>query len=415
VALDQHARAIADYEHMLALDPARGVTHYARARCRARLGDVDGAIEELSALAAKDADVFHVHFLLGKLLMEKGQLALAVDAFSRVIELAPDHVEALANRALLLARLGDRAGGIADAERAKALEPQHPEYVYAAIALRYMETDRSSMIAALGDPIARFPEVSIFLRERAELYEHEGDSVRALADWSRVLEKWPGDAEARMGRAKALGASGRYAEAVEELGRLVAAAPDNAWAYGLRATYVAELHGDDAGIAADWARAGALDPDHLAIRYYRGQYLMRKERYGAAAADFDRVIAIAPTHGEAHYLRAYCLSRIGDAGTLDEEDSACSARYRACVADLERALELGYRTDEVFLELHLNHWYLDEWDAALHALNRGIEALPACSALWHVRSEFRLELKDEEGAAADRARAEALDAAHDTG
>jgi tetratricopeptide (TPR) repeat protein len=416
-AQDQHAAALADYERILELDPTRGVTHYARARCRARMGNVDGAIEELEALGVQDADVFHVPLLLGKLLMEKQRFSRAGEAFSRALELAPDNVEALAHRALVLARLGDRERGIADADRARALAPERPEYVYTAIALRYLGSDPAGMIAALEDPIARFPDVPLFLRQRAELYENQGDSERALADWDWVLAKWPPDAEALLGRAKALGTKGRYPEALEALSRAIALEHGNAWAYGLRAHYASQNGGDDALIAADWARAAELDPDHLAIRYCRGQYLMHKELYEAAVADFDRMIALAPTHGEAYYLRAFCRCRLGDAqaeaGTWEEDESSCTARYRACVADLERAIELGYLTDDVFIELHLTNWYLDEADAARAALDRGIAALPTCSTLWQVRSDYRLDLNDDAGAEADRLKAEQLEAAEE--
>ena len=187
-ALGHYEAALGDYQRMLDLDPSRNVTHFARARCRAEVGDLDGAIEEVSLLATKDSDVFHVHLLLGKLLMKKERFADADVAFARVLELAPDQHEALANRALLLARAGQRERALADAERAVELAPDRPEYVYSVLALRHMGIDSTAFIGALEAPIERFADVPIFLRQRAELYDELQDPEARCAigtTWSR--------------------------------------------------------------------------------------------------------------------------------------------------------------------------------------------------------------------------------------
>ena len=85
----------------------------------------------------------------------------------------------------------------------------------------------------------------------------------------------------------------------------------------------------------------------------------------------------------------------------EEDEAAALARQHARIADLERAIELGYVTDDVFIELHLAHWYCDDPEASLAALTRGIEALPTCSVLWRTHYDFRLELEDEAGAEAE--------------
>src|SRR5262249_28781171 len=150
------------------------------------------------------------------------------------------------------------------------------------------------------------------------------------------------------------------------------------------------------------------------IRYHHGCYLMNKEAYEAAVTDFDCVIAVAPNFGEAYFQRASSRSRYDDEHCEDDEwdepDDVRKARFRACVVDLERALELGYREDEVFSNLHWAQSELGDDDAALAALDRGIEAYPEGSFFFYLRHHCRLRMKDETGAEADRLRHEELQA-----
>src|SRR5262249_3257866 len=71
----------------------------------------------------------------------------------------------------------------------------------------------------------------------------------------------------------------------------------------------------------------------------------------------------------------------------------------------ERALELGYREEDVFIWLHWTHRQLGDLDATLAAVNRGLEAFPGSAWLFRLRAGVRLEMKDEAGAAAGNARA----------
>jgi tetratricopeptide (TPR) repeat protein len=413
--LDEHAAAVRDYERILEIDPSNVVARFSRARCRAEGGEIGRAIEELTALAAAHPEVFHFHLLLGKLLMKEERWPAAEEALSRAVEVAPGEAEALGQRAVVLARRGDRGRALADAERASELAPTSPEYAYVVASLRHAPDDLAGRIAELEGPIERFPDTGLFLHERAGLHAERGDHSRALADWDTLLASWPDDPSCRIGRAKSLAAMDLYAEALEEVTKARALAPEDAMVYGLAANYRDHLDGDEAIIAADWDRAAELAPDDVAIRYHRGHFLEQRDRYEAALADFDRAVALAPSLGEAYYHRGFCRYQLDeehlDDEDWEEDDAVREARYQACVADFERALELGHRDEDVFVYLHWAHWELDERAAAVAALTRGIDACPTASALFNMRHYRRLEMKDEEGAEADRLRAQELDAA----
>lgn len=412
--LGQLEPALRDHARILELDPENLVARYSRARCHGKAGEVAVAIEELQALAAEQPEEQPIHQLLGKLLLQQGRLPEARAALDRALELGPDEHEALGQRAMVLMRLGERAGALADLERAMHLSPSSPEYVYLHIALAHDRSDHAAKIAALADPIERFPDTEVFRKQRAEHHARRGDHASALADWDTLIASFPDDAACRVGRAQSLGATGRHEEGLAEALRARELEPDHAMANALCANYREQVGGDEALVEADWIRAVALGPNELPIRYYHGRYLMERERFTEALVDFDQLTVIAPSYAEAHYRRGSCRFQLDvehwDDEAWDEDEPAKQARFRACVADFERALSLGYDTDELFIDLHWVQRELDELDASLATLARAIERYPDNSLLFIFRGQLRKMLGDDAGDEADRLHAEELQA-----
>ncbi|MFT3769145.1 MAG: tetratricopeptide repeat protein [Minicystis sp.] len=407
--LDEHAAAVRDYDRILELDPSHVVARFSRARCRAETGEMERATSELEALAESQPDAPEIPRLLGKLFLRMERWDAAIAAFTRALTLAPDDDEALGQRALALMRAGDKGRALEDTTRALALAPSAQQYVYLDIFLRHEGRDADAIVA-LDEAIARLPDAALLIQDRAKRHAKIGDHARALADWDALLASYPGDLDCRLGRARALGMLERREEAMEEASRVIDGDPTNAMAYALRANYRDNLEGDEALIAADWERAITLGPNDIAILYYHGQYLLQRGAYERATADFDHLLALAPRFAEAYYLRAMCRYRIDEERTdIDEDwepDPAVTAeRCRLGVVDLERALELGYRDADVYLELYWQHRELGDLVAGRAVLDRGIDAYPDIGLLFKLRQQVRQELGDPSGAEADRLRA----------
>ena len=98
------------------------------------------------------------------------------------------------------------------------------------------------------------------------------------------------------------------------------------------------------------------------------------------------------------------------ADAWDEDEAAKDARFRACLADFERARSLGYDTEELFIDLHWAQHELGELEASLATLDSAIERFPDNAVLFVFRGQVRRELGDAEGGEADRLRSEELQA-----
>lgn len=136
--------------------------------------------------------------------------------------------------------------------------------------------------------------------ERAGLYAEAvqgwmlaGDAGRAYAAATLGLSLTPEDAGLLLDRALAAGSLGRYAEALADLDRVLAADPRRAEAWAFRAAALRRMdRAADALAAAD--RALALDPDHPEALLERGILRQSAGDSEGARADWLRLLRVAP-------------------------------------------------------------------------------------------------------------------------
>jgi tetratricopeptide (TPR) repeat protein len=120
-----------------------------------------------------------------------------------------------------------------------------------------------------------------------------GDPDRAFAAATLGLTLQPDDPALVLDRALALGATGRYAEALEDLDRAVALDPSRAEAWALRGAAKRQL-GRAAEAERDVAHALSLAPDNADALLERGALRRAKGDIRGARADWERVARLAP-------------------------------------------------------------------------------------------------------------------------
>ena len=120
-----------------------------------------------------------------------------------------------------------------------------------------------------------------------------GESGRAYAAATMGLTLAPDDAELMLDRAVALGTLGRYADAMDDLNRVVALDPQRAEAWVFRAAANRHLNKVDQA-AEDVGRAIALAPDNAEALLERGIIRQIKGDKAGAKADWRRAIDLAP-------------------------------------------------------------------------------------------------------------------------
>ncbi|WP_328702610.1 tetratricopeptide repeat protein [Belnapia mucosa] len=162
-------------------------------------------------------------------------------------------------------------------------------------------------LIALGEPergaerlegLARVSRASA--ATRASIFAQAGqawmmanDGGRAFGATTMALTLAPDDPELLTDRAIALGTLGRYAEALDDLNRVVRLDPDRAEAWVFRAA--AHRHLDRVDQAAeDVARALTLAPDSAEALLERGIIRQLRGDTAGARADWERAITLAP-------------------------------------------------------------------------------------------------------------------------
>jgi tetratricopeptide (TPR) repeat protein len=119
-----------------------------------------------------------------------------------------------------------------------------------------------------------------------------------------------GAADAHGGRADALVALGRLADAVESFDRALAHDPSSVADWCNRGAALIDL-GRAAEAADSFAHATALAPDFAEAHYNHGNALAKLERHLDAIASYDRALALKPDYVDAHNNRANALNQLG--------------------------------------------------------------------------------------------------------
>jgi tetratricopeptide (TPR) repeat protein len=241
------------------------------------LREGEKSIAELDQIIAKDpekADAYY-YYLRGVARAGQGQCQPAINDFTRVIELQPDHAEALYNRGLVYAHLDQ-------CQEAN----QYQEAV-----------DDFTAAIKLG-----IEGIEMLYRHRGQTYLALGNSVKAIADFGRVIDLKSSDAEAYRLRGTVYSDLGDYDQAITDFNQAIRLNPTDVEAhYHLGMTYI-EL-GDYSQAFANFDRAIEINP--LNAKAYNGLGIAHTnlEDYPQAIAYLNRAIKLDPAYAEAYYNR----------------------------------------------------------------------------------------------------------------
>jgi tetratricopeptide (TPR) repeat protein len=162
-------------------------------------------------------------------------------------------------------------------------------------------------VLALGDPIeaatrleaiaARSsvprPARAALFAQAAQAWLIAGDANRSFGAATLALTLTPDDLELLVDRAAALGALGRYREALTDLDRVLALDPDRPDALVFRAAAMRQLDRTDVA-RRDVDRALAIEPDNAEGLLERGILRQLAGDDEGARRDWERVMTVAP-------------------------------------------------------------------------------------------------------------------------
>jgi tetratricopeptide (TPR) repeat protein len=172
----------------------------ALARAHQALGEHGEALQVL--LGAHDRSA--IHFAAGEALLAAGRWADAEAAFERVVELRPDHLEALVWLGSLHLDAGDDARALARLEQAIEVAPEAILPRWQLAALCHRRQDHARALGLLSVVLRLDPGFVAGHRLRAYVAEALGDWQLAAHAWGDVLEHGGEDADALYDLARAL-------------------------------------------------------------------------------------------------------------------------------------------------------------------------------------------------------------------
>jgi len=298
-----------------------------------------GHDESVVAEATQYAVTFH----------QRGMLAEAEKLYAAILEVQPDHFQALHLRGVLRQQLGDGA-------EAKRL-------ITAALKMNPRSVDA---LCSLGGVLN-----ALNLNDEA------------LDAYDKALAIDPAHVDGLVRRATTLAALNRREDALTAVDAALRSAPGNCAALAARGNMLLRLDRAKEALAA-FDRALAIEPRCIEALIGRGSVLVRLGRVHEALAAFDRVIEMEPGHAAALHgcgLALASLERHGEAlKSLDKAlrvapgNVALLSDYGAALLALGRAEDALAAFDKALIITPDRPDALRQRAAALRALGRHAEA-----------------------------------------
>lgn len=303
------------------------------------------ALVHLKIALQRQPDSAPGRFLMGRLLLERGQPAAAAIELSKARDLGHPPEDVLPALAQALLRQGDWRGVLQLAAGGAALPPQ---------AQAQIQTAAASAAYRLND-------------------REDGDARLALA-----LRLAPDHVGARILRSQRLAADGDFAGARDVSGDTVQRHPDDAQAWLMQARLLAVDPAAATEAEAAFRRVIALHGDDLQARTGLLELLLRRKDIAAAGVEVEALRRQRPDHPATAYFETQHALLRGDvaAARSSAEKLAAAAPTQPRVARLVASvsLEAGELTQAI-----------GQLGAALHA-NPGDRALRRMLALAQVRN-----------------------------
>jgi putative PEP-CTERM system TPR-repeat lipoprotein len=289
---------------------AKASKYYEDALVRYEKKDLDGAVIQLKNALQIDKNMLPVQMLLGKALLQNGDVVAAEVALLEAIRLGVNRAEVVIPlgqaymaqgkhklifeqatfnvhglpgavqlqlqllRASASADMGDVRSAMKAVEEARAIDSRDPSVWLAEVPIRIRARQFKEAAAAVERALVLAPESAEVWYQKGSVTHVSGDLQATLAAYARAIKAQPAHVEARVARAGLLLDLGRAADAATDLTELSRIAPGEPRAAYLRAL-LAERSGKPVEAQAALKEVTELiDPVPIDFIRYRTQLLM---------------------------------------------------------------------------------------------------------------------------------------------
>jgi tetratricopeptide (TPR) repeat protein len=193
----------------------------------------------------------------GKRFLNSTRYAEAALSFNRAVTLQSDLAEGYLFRGRANAALGRAELALDDFSKVIQMRPEGAEAYVDRAAARLGQEDYAGVVADCGEALKRDARIAVAYNMRGQALRHQGNLEGALEDLNRAVELAP-DQSNYFQRAATFQLLGRHKLALADLNEVIAIKPDGPQAYFARAESRRAL-GDAAGATEDHKQALLLD------------------------------------------------------------------------------------------------------------------------------------------------------------
>jgi len=259
-------RAIADYTHVISLEPDNAFAYSDRGWAYSNKGDYDRAITDYTQAIRLNPSLPGVYTNRSLAYKFKGDYDRAIADCTQAIQIAPDYFMAYINRGVAYVDIGEYDRAIADYTQAIRLIPNHAIAYY----------------------------------NRGIAYRQKGDYDRAIADYTQAIRLIPNYPDAYNNRGFAYQYGKRnYNRAIADYTKAIRLFPNHAIAYYNRAFAYHNGKRDYDRAIADYTQAIRIIPNFVLAYVNRGVAYQNKRDYNRSIADFEAALRIDPNRADA--------------------------------------------------------------------------------------------------------------------
>ncbi|WP_144155518.1 tetratricopeptide repeat protein [Paraburkholderia sp. BCC1885] len=199
-----------------------------------------------------------------------GRLAEAADLLHGILQLQPEHGEALEGLGYIAAKQGDHARAADYVTRALQLMAASPDQVYFAAHVCQLAGRHAEAVALYERCLERLPDHVQAQHGAALSLVKLGANERALRYFERLTTRHPQLAEVHYNKGSLLGTMGRYEEELAAYRKAIALKPNFGQAYVNVGVALRDLHRFDEALQ-QFRKALSIDPNDAGARTNRAQ------------------------------------------------------------------------------------------------------------------------------------------------
>ncbi|NMW22528.1 MAG: tetratricopeptide repeat protein [Chlorobiaceae bacterium] len=255
-------------------------------------------------------DHFDALQLLAAITGQRKNYLYAIDLFDQVLKIDPDHRASLNNRAVALHGLKRNEEALLCYDRIIMLKQGSAEiYCNRGTALQDLNRYEEALLS--------YERAIVVQPDYADAYFNLGNVLQelkryedAVVNYEKAILLKPDYAKAYSNQGNALRKMSRYEEALMSYDKAIAVQPDYAEAYSNRGVTLKELKRyEDAVVSYD--KAIAFKPDYAEAYSNRGNALHKMNSYEEALLSYDKALAIQPDSAEVYFNRGNVLNEFG--------------------------------------------------------------------------------------------------------